>query len=89
MMKEIARQVVHGHYKVTVVGCGQVGMAAAFSMLTMGVCNDLALFDKRKQAAIGEKMDLLHGLAFLGRQVHIEADSDYAITAVRRAWFAL
>jgi len=89
LMKEISPQVVSGHSKVTVVGCGQVGMAAAFSMLTMGVCSDLALCDMRKEAAIGEKMDLLHGLAFLGRQVHIEAGSDYTISEVRQVWFAL
>ena len=58
-------------------------MAAAFSMLTMGVCSDLALCDVRKEAAIGEKMDLLHGLAFLGRRVWVEADCDYAISKVQ------
>jgi len=82
LMKEIAPQVVSGHAKVTVVGCGQVGMAAAFSMLTLGVCSDLALCDMRREAAIGEKMDLIHGLAFLGRRVWVEADSDYAISKV-------
>jgi len=82
MMKETSRQVESGHDKVTVVGCGQVGMAAAFSMLTLGVCSDLALCDMRKEAAIGEKMDLLHGLAFLGRHIHIDADNDFAISEV-------
>ena len=85
LMKEISPQVVAGHSKVTVVGCGQVGMASAFSMLTMGVCSDLALCDMRKDAAIGEKMDLLHGLAFLGRHVHIDADSDFSISVVSAA----
>jgi len=82
MMKEVSRQVDSGHSKVTVVGCGQVGMAAAFSMLTMGVCSDLALCDMRKDVVMGEKMDLLHGLAFLGRQVHIDADSDFSVSKV-------
>jgi len=81
-MKEIAPQVVSGHAKVTVVGCGQVGMAAAFSMLTLGVCSDLALVDMRKDAALGEKLDLTHGLAFLGRRVWVDADDDYAISKV-------
>jgi len=58
-------------------------MAAAFSMLTMGVCSDLALCDMRKDAAIGEKMDLLHGLAFLGRRVWVDADSDYVVSKVQ------
>ena len=82
LMKEISPQVVSGHAKVTVVGCGQVGMAAAFSMLTLGVCSDLALYDRRKEIVVGEQMDLLHGLAFLGRQVHIRADNDFSITSV-------
>jgi len=83
LMKEVSRPVTSSHSKVTVVGCGHVGMAAAFSMLTMGVCSDLALCDMRKDAVIGEKMDLLHGLAFIGRQVHIEAGSDFSISEVR------
>jgi len=83
-MKEISPQVVSGHAKVTIVGCGQVGMAAAFSVLTLGVCSDLALCDMRRDAAIGEMMDLAHGLAFLGRRVHIEADSDLSISVVSR-----
>ena len=83
LMKEISPQVVSGHAKVTVVGCGQVGMACAFSVLTLGVCSDLALVDMRRDAALGEKMDLMHGLAFLGRRVWVEADSDYAVSKVR------
>jgi len=82
LMKEISPQVVSGHAKVTIVGCGQVGMAAAFSMLTLGVCSDLALCDMRRDAAIGEMMDIVHGLAFLGRRVWVEADSDYVISKV-------
>ena len=87
LMKEISPQVVSGHAKVTVVGCGQVGMAAAFSMLTLGVCSDLALCNRHKDIVVGEQKDLLHGLAFLGRQVHVAADSDFSISRVY--YFAL
>jgi len=82
LLKEISPQVVTGHSKVTVVGCGKVGMAAAFSMLTLGVCSDLALYNRTKDTVVGEKMDLLHGLAFLGRRVHVEAGSDFSISSV-------
>ena len=85
MIKEISRPVETSYSKVTIVGCGQGGMAAAFSMLTMGVCSDLALCDTRKDVVVGEKMDLLHGLAFLGRQVQIEADTDFSISEVNRS----
>jgi len=56
-------------------------MAGAFAMLTMGVASDLCLLDVRKEAAIGEMMDLQHGQAFIGRRVHIQGDSDYAASA--------
>ncbi|XP_013133493.1 PREDICTED: L-lactate dehydrogenase B chain [Papilio polytes] len=47
--------------KVTVVGAGQVGMAAVFSMLTQGVTNNIALVDVVQDKLRGEMMDLQHG----------------------------
>lgn len=79
-MKEISPQVITGATKVTVVGTGQVGMASAFSLMTLGVCSDLALVDMRRESAIGEKMDMSHGVAFLGRRCNIDGDSDYAVS---------
>ena len=55
-------------------------MAGAFSLLAMGICTDLCLCDARRDAAIGEQLDLQHGQAFLGRRVNITADSDYAVS---------
>ena len=51
--------------KVTVVGCGQVGMACAFSLLTQHICSELALVDMMADKLKGEMMDLQHGLTFL------------------------
>lgn len=82
LMKEISPVPHSGPSKVTVVGAGQVGMAATFSLLSMGICSDLALVDVRKEVVTGEKLDLLHGQAFMGRRCNIEADSDYSITKV-------
>ena len=80
LLKEISPMALSGHSKVTVVGAGQVGMAATFSLLSMGICSDLSLVDVRKDAALGEQMDLVHGQAFLGRRCNIQGDSDYAIS---------
>ena len=80
LLKEISPEVIISSQKVTVVGAGQVGMAGAFALLTMGICSDLALVDLRSDAVIGEKMDLMHGQAFLGKRCNITADSDYAVS---------
>jgi len=70
--------------KVSIIGTGQVGMAGAFALLTMRVTNELALSDMRKDAAIGEMMDLMHGQAMMGKRCRIVADSDYSCTAGSR-----
>jgi L-lactate dehydrogenase len=66
--------------KVTVVGTGQVGMAAAFAMMTQGVVSELALVDMVEDKLKGEMMDLQHGQAFL-RTVKVQASTDYAVSA--------
>ncbi|CAK1554747.1 unnamed protein product [Leptosia nina] len=66
--------------KITVVGTGQVGMAAVFSMLTQGVTNNIALVDVMEDKLKGEMMDLQHGSAFM-RNAKIQASTDYAISA--------
>lgn len=68
-----------GTAKVTVVGSGQVGMAAAFAMMTQGVISELALVDMIENKLRGEMMDLQHGTAFL-RTVKVIASTDYSVT---------
>jgi len=68
-----------GSSKVTVVGTGQVGMAAAFAMMTQGVVSELALVDMVENKLKGEMMDLQHGQAFL-RTIKIVASTDYTVT---------
>lgn len=51
--------------KVSIVGCGRVGMSAAFSLLHTGVVNELMLYGRHKADLIGEELDLEHGIAFL------------------------
>lgn len=51
--------------KVAIVGCGNIGMTAAYSLLHTGVVNELVLVGRSKQNLIGEQLDLEHGMSFL------------------------
>lgn len=61
--------------KVVLVGTGLVGMSYAYAMLNQNACDELVLVDINKQRAIGEAMDLNHGLAFSGSHMKIYAGS--------------
>eukprot|EP00245_Coleochaete_scutata_P016590 TRINITY_DN780_c0_g2_i1.p1 TRINITY_DN780_c0_g2~~TRINITY_DN780_c0_g2_i1.p1 ORF type:complete len:352 (+),score=45.47 TRINITY_DN780_c0_g2_i1:129-1184(+) len=65
--------------KVTVVGVGNVGMACAQTILTQGLCDELALVDVDENRLQGELMDLQHAAAFLPR-TKIVAGTDYILT---------
>ncbi|WP_124067573.1 L-lactate dehydrogenase [Clostridium sp. E02] len=62
--------------KVVIVGTGMVGMSYAYSMLNQAVCDELVLIDVNKKKAVGEAMDLNHGLAFSTSHMKIYA-GDY------------
>ncbi|QEY32455.1 L-lactate dehydrogenase [Synechococcus sp. RSCCF101] len=53
--------------KVSIVGCGAVGMACALSILHRGCMEELVLVDIAAERLEGEAMDLCHGLPFLPR----------------------
>jgi len=76
----LCEPVEHATNKVTVVGCGAVGMACAFSMLTQEVASEIALVDVMLDKLKGEVMDLQHGLTFL-RNIKVSGSGDYSITA--------
>ena len=61
-----------GRTKITVVGIGQVGMAAAYSVILQNVASDIALVDVQEERLRGEMMDLQHGQAFT-KAVKIQA----------------
>lgn len=50
--------------KIVIVGTGMVGMSFAYAALNQSLCDELVLIDLNKKRAIGEAMDLNHGLAF-------------------------
>lgn len=62
--------------KVVLIGTGLVGMSYAYALLNQSVCNELVLIDIDKKRAIGEAMDLNHGLVFSGSNMKIYA-GDY------------
>uniref|UniRef100_A0A5F8GH48 L-lactate dehydrogenase A chain n=1 Tax=Monodelphis domestica TaxID=13616 RepID=A0A5F8GH48_MONDO len=51
--------------KITIIGCGAVGMACAISILIKGLTDELALIDVMEDKLKGEMMDLQHGSLFL------------------------
>jgi L-lactate dehydrogenase len=51
--------------KVCIVGCGNVGMRYAYSMMIGGVAREMVLVDYNKKKAEGEAMDLSHGAPFV------------------------
>ncbi|RDY26042.1 L-lactate dehydrogenase [Romboutsia weinsteinii] len=57
--------------KVVIVGTGMVGMSYAYSMLNQGTCEELVLIDINKERALGEAIDLNHGLSFAPRKMKI------------------
>jgi L-lactate dehydrogenase len=59
--------------KVVIVGTGFVGMSYAYALVNQGTVEKLVLIDINKEKAIGEAMDLNHGLAFAPRKMNIKA----------------
>ena len=63
--------------KVVIVGCGNVGMSYAYSLLNQRTAvNELVLIDLNKEKTMGEVMDLNHGLPFGPSKIDIRV-GDY------------
>ncbi len=68
-----------GKRKLVLVGTGFVGMSMAYAIVTQGASsgvNELVLIDIQKEKAIGEAMDLSHGLPCSPSHMKIKA-GDY------------
>ncbi len=59
--------------KIVLVGTGFVGMSMAYSFLTTGGIDELVLVDVDEEKAIGETMDLQHGLPYARNKLVIKA----------------
>ena len=53
------------HRKAAVIGCGLVGSSIAFSLIQRGLFSELVLIDANQDKAVGEAMDLSHGLPYI------------------------
>lgn len=62
--------------KVSIVGCGRVGMTTAYSMLLSQIPVEIVLFDKDKKRILGEKWDLEDALLF-SNYVNLVATDDF------------
>ncbi|KAM8971687.1 L-lactate dehydrogenase A chain-like isoform X1 [Sarcophilus harrisii] len=64
LIENIVKEESSPQNKVTIVGCGAVGMACAISILLKGLTDELALIDVMEDKLKGEMMDLQHGSLF-------------------------
>lgn len=53
--------------KIAIIGSGFVGASTAFAMSLNQMVNEMVLIDVNREKAIGEAMDISHGLSFLGQ----------------------
>ncbi len=65
-------------FKVSVVGCGNVGATAAYAMLLDGTPTELVLFDVSKEKAQGLLLDFEHSLPFVS-YTKLTAGADFRV----------
>lgn len=61
--------------KVAIVGCGKVGLSAAFTIFLKGTAGELVLYSRNKEKLLGEQLDIQHSLSFLSTMTITIADS--------------
>ncbi|MEN8252905.1 MAG: L-lactate dehydrogenase [Patescibacteria group bacterium] len=67
---------LNDHNKISIVGCGKVGMTAAYAITLSGLANELVLVSRDKDRIDGEELDLEHGSMFL-KHLEVIASNDY------------
>jgi L-lactate dehydrogenase len=53
--------------RIVIIGVGAVGSTAAYTLLLRERMDELVLIDANKEKAVGDALDMNHGLAFLGK----------------------
>lgn len=51
--------------KVLIIGAGFVGTSFAYSLMQKGLVNEIVLYDIDEKRALGEALDLAHGISFV------------------------
>lgn len=64
-------------YKVAIVGCGRVGMTAAYALHLQGMIHELVLQGRDRKPLCGEALDLEHS-AFFSKRIKVTPSDDYA-----------
>ncbi|MEM9703393.1 MAG: lactate dehydrogenase, partial [Planctomycetota bacterium] len=59
--------------KLSIVGMGHVGSAAAFASMLRGACSEMTLINRNPDRARGEALDLSHAGSFLPDPVRVRA----------------
>ncbi len=59
--------------KISLIGTGRVGSTLAFQLLLRGLGKELVLFDRNREIAEGEALDLRHAEAFTGHPTVVRA----------------
>ncbi|HOK43451.1 MAG TPA: L-lactate dehydrogenase [Thermoclostridium caenicola] len=68
-----------GKTKVAIIGAGNVGASIAFAMALEQSASEIVLIDVNAEKAVGEALDINHGLCFLGQMAVYAGDySDIA-----------
>ena len=65
--------------KIAIIGAGSVGASIAYAASIKQLASELVIIDVNAEKAVGEAMDINHGLPFLG-QMEIKA-GDYSDVA--------
>lgn len=50
--------------KITVIGSGSVGSTVAYTLAVQGIASEIVIIDIKEEKAIGEALDIRHGLPF-------------------------
>lgn len=74
------KQTFQNKFKVSVIGCGNVGATAAYAMLLQGTPTEITLIDMDAKRAEGLALDFKHGLSLLPF-TQIKAGTDPKLTA--------
>jgi hypothetical protein len=75
-----------GHKKISIVGCGQVGMATAYAFLNQGLAGAISLIDMNREKLEGEAKDLQQGSAFF-QHTRIMASDEYVSQTLGVLWW--
>ena len=57
---------ITNHSKISIIGAGYVGAAAAYALAVKGLASEIVLIDMNADKAEGEARDIAHGLSFMG-----------------------